>query len=59
MIIKPQFDAAYMFSEGLAPIKLNNKWGFVNKEGKAVIAPQFDHVDTFTPISKTHRSLMI
>ncbi len=27
------------FSEGLAAVKWNNKWGFIDKEGKEVISP--------------------
>src|SRR5262245_58072743 len=30
------------FSEGLMPVPRNGKWGFVNKEFKFVIEPQFD-----------------
>lgn len=31
----------------LLPLPLNGKWGFVNKDGKFVIAPIFDDVDSF------------
>ena len=32
------------FSEGLAKVKLINKWGFVDKEGKEVIPLKYDNV---------------
>ena len=30
------------FREGLAPVRLNEKWGLINKEGDTVIEPMFD-----------------
>jgi WG repeat protein len=36
------------FTEGLARVKTHGKWGFINKEGKEVIAPQFYYVDDFS-----------
>jgi WG containing repeat len=32
----------------LAPIKKNNKWGFVDKNGKLVIPPLYDRVANFS-----------
>jgi hypothetical protein len=29
------------FSEGLAAVKVNGKWGIIDKKGKMVIPPQF------------------
>jgi hypothetical protein len=31
----------------LFPIKKNNKWGYINRDGKIVIEPRFDHADEF------------
>jgi len=46
--IKPQFDEAYSFSEGLAAVRFGSeetgKWGFIDKDGKLVINPTFDKV---------------
>lgn len=36
------YDAAGDFHEGLAAVKKNNKWGFIDTSGKMVIAPQFN-----------------
>ncbi len=58
IIIHPQFDAAFPFSEGFAAvcsgcIKIksgehtevqNGKWGFINASGDIVINLQFDHI---------------
>lgn len=30
-VIKPQFDGAWSFSEGLARVKIGDKWGYINK----------------------------
>jgi hypothetical protein len=35
------------FSEGLANVPINNKWGYINKKGKFVIKPQFDFAEPF------------
>jgi hypothetical protein len=41
-IIQPRFDEALGFSEGLATIKVGEKWGYVNKLGGVVILPEHD-----------------
>jgi len=35
------------FSEGLAAVKLDQKWGFVNTYGEWQIFPQFDYAESF------------
>jgi len=40
--IPPAFENATYFSEGLAAVKINHKWGFIDKTGKIVIEPQFN-----------------
>jgi len=50
VVIKPQFDdldSFYSFSEGLAAVEKNGKWGFVDKEGVWVISPRFKSADAF------------
>lgn len=36
------------FSEGLTPIKLRKKWGFINTEGNLVIKPRYEYVKPFS-----------
>lgn len=46
-IIKPEYDSAHDFSEGLAAFKSVNKWGFINTNGNIVIEPQYTNVGDF------------
>ncbi len=36
------------FSEGLAPISLGGKWGFMDRTGRLSIAPQFEDAENFS-----------
>lgn len=47
MTIVPTFDEAETFSQGLATVKVGDKWGFINKQGVMTIAPVFDEVASF------------
>ena len=35
------------FSEGFAPVMQDGKWGFIDRSGRLVIAPQYDRVLPF------------
>lgn len=48
LAIAPQFSLAFTFHEGLAPVQMSDKWGFIDKSGKHVIEPQFDEVYRFS-----------
>ena len=48
MVIHPSFDEAETFSQGLAQVRVGEKWGFINKSGSIAIEPAFDEVDRFT-----------
>lgn len=36
-----------LFSEGLASVKMNGKWGYIDRTGQFVIRPQFAHAGIF------------
>ena len=45
--LKPT-QAAHSFSEGLAAVSLDKKWGFIDTKGQFVIPPQFGWVGDFS-----------
>ncbi len=48
LVILHRFQEAGDFEDGLAPVKLNGKFGFINKEGKGVIPYRFDCAGSFS-----------
>ncbi len=46
-MVKPQFDAAREYAEGLAAVMVNEKWGYINETGAYIANPQYDDVDAF------------
>jgi WG containing repeat len=48
IVIPPQFNDACWFSEGLAEVKVGDKWGFINSVGEMVTPPQFDYTFKFS-----------
>ena len=38
---------ASSFSNGLAPVKTNGKWGFIDRNNEFIISPTYDYVDSF------------
>ncbi len=40
--IAPQYEDAQEFSEGLAAVKKDGKWGYINEQGKVVVPFQYD-----------------
>jgi hypothetical protein len=49
-VVSPKYqnvDIYFGFSEELASVEQNNKWGFVNKSGQEVIPPQYDEASYF------------
>lgn len=47
IVIQPQFEKALKFVEGLAPVKFDGQWGFIDINGHFVIQPQFERVGNF------------
>ena len=46
IVIEPTYEQAYGFSEGIAAVKLNKKWGFINSEGIFVVPCEYDEVES-------------
>ena len=42
-----KYDDAYNFSEGLALVKLNGKYGYIDKQGNEVIPLKYDYANNF------------
>ena len=52
-VIKPQFNEAHSFSNGLAAVRFSNGWGYVDEKGNKVIATGFDDACDFNEQGKT------
>lgn len=46
-VIKPIFESANDFHDGLAAVWQYGKWGFINTKGDFVVKPQYDQVGDF------------
>ena len=47
-IIAPQYEDAKLFSDGLAAVKKNGKWGYINEKNEVVIDFAYDHAYAFS-----------
>ena len=45
--VAPQYEDAGLFIDGLAPVKKNGKWGYIDETGKVVIGFQYDYAWRF------------
>ena len=45
------FEDVKSFSNGMAAVKQNDRWGFINTENNLVIDPQFENAFSFSKIS--------
>jgi hypothetical protein len=48
MTINRPHDEAEEFSEGLAKVKLDDKYGYIDKIGKEIIPPKYSEVGDFS-----------
>lgn len=47
-VIAPQFDKVTGFNEGLAAVRVGDKWGYIDRTGKLVITPRWKEVYAFS-----------
>jgi len=47
-VIKPRFGYSEDFSEGLAAVRVDEKWGYIDKTGKLVIAAKYGRAHSFS-----------
>jgi hypothetical protein len=47
VIIPAKYDDAEYFKKSFAAVRLNGKWGFINKYGEEVVPPKYDSVYSF------------
>ncbi|MCU0822277.1 MAG: WG repeat-containing protein [Spirochaetes bacterium] len=47
-VIKPRFEEAWDFIDGLARIRICSKYGFINEKGRPKIRPMFDNARDFS-----------
>ena len=45
---KAKYRAAGSFSEGLAEVSLDGKWGYIDKKGKEIIPPKYEITEPFS-----------
>lgn len=48
VIYNPEFSFFESFSEDLAPVRINNKTGFIDKSGLLIIKPSFEYTENFS-----------
>lgn len=53
VVLKPQFEQlgltgyANQFQDGLATVRINQKWGYIDSLGKFAIEPKYDYAESF------------
>ena len=58
MVIEPRFEVAKEFSEGLASVQIDGKWGFIDKTGAIRILPCFGFTESFSEGLSAARKLV-
>lgn len=47
-VVMPNYDVIWPFSEGMAPFRVNNRWGFISKDCKIAIRSEYKFVNNFS-----------
>jgi hypothetical protein len=47
-VVKPKYDSVQTFSEGVAAVKGNDKWGYVDSNGKEILSPAYEFAYPFS-----------
>lgn len=48
VVVPLKYDRVWSFSEGVAKVKLNDKYGFIDKTGKEIIAIKYNEISNFS-----------
>jgi WG containing repeat len=48
LVIKSQYSEVKNFSQGLAAVKIGDKWGYIDRTGKVIVKPQYSEVLSFS-----------
>lgn len=48
VVINPKFQDAGLFNEGVAPVRLGGKYGFIDREGSCVIPYKYEYAGVFS-----------
>ena len=62
LIIPPQFDRCYEYTDGLATVEIEGKYGFIDKNRDFVIPPQFESAFGFMDLpmyEPTHKKVIL
>ena len=54
VVLNPVYEDIGPFTSGLAPVKINGKWGFMDSNYKVAITPQFDKIEAAFDKHKAH-----
>ncbi len=44
MVIQPSYEDARSFYDGVAAVMVNQKWGYIDRNGNQLVAAEFDEV---------------
>jgi len=45
-----RISTVFVFSNGLAPVQIDDKWGYIDNTGNLVINPKFDFAFSFLKV---------